>query len=92
MSGRLVHRDGDKSIYEADDGTVDHIEYGAPQMDGTLIPSPMMVRADQALDGLKTIRDSTGALTLAQLSNAVRLLATVVIALVRLRLGRRDDT
>lgn len=35
----------------------------------------------------RLVRESTGALTLTQLSNAVRLLASAVIALARLYLG-----
>jgi hypothetical protein len=87
---RLVYRDGTRSVYEVDDqpGVIDHVDYGAPQMDGSLLPLPMANRMDQAFDGLKQIRDSSGALTLAQLSNAVRVLAGAVIALGRLYLGR----
>lgn len=49
-------------------------------------------RAEQALDGLRTIKNTTGSLTAAQLSNAVRLLATVCLHLARLQLGRHEDT
>jgi hypothetical protein len=45
-------------------------------------------RADQALADLRTIRDSTGTLTTAQLSSAVRVLARVGIGLIRLALRR----
>lgn len=48
-------------------------------------------RADQALEGLRTIAGSSGTLTGAQLSNAVRLLARACIALVRLSLSRLDN-
>jgi hypothetical protein len=46
--------------------------------------------AEQALAGLRTIRDSTGDLNARNLSNAVRLLARVLIVLVRLQLRRLD--
>lgn len=46
--------------------------------------------ADQALDGLRLIANSTGTLTGAQLSNAVRLLARVAIRLARLQLRKLD--
>jgi hypothetical protein len=49
-------------------------------------------RADAALADLRTIATSTGTLTGAQLSNAVRVLARVGIALIRLELRRLDDT
>ena len=48
--------------------------------------------ADKALDGLRQLAASTGTLTGAQLSNAVRLLARVAIRLVRLQLGKLDGT
>ncbi len=49
-------------------------------------------RAATSLAGLALIKRSTGTLTLLQLSNAVRLLATVVLAIARLQLSRLDDT
>lgn len=49
-------------------------------------------QAEQALANLRTVRDSTGTLTNDQLSQAVRLLARIVIALVRLVLRRLDST
>ena len=90
MSGRLVYRDAVRSVYEVDGqpGVIDHIDYGTAQIDGSFVPLPMADRAITLFDGLKQIRDSTGALTLAQLSNAVRVLASAVIALGRLYLGR----
>lgn len=48
--------------------------------------------ADKALDGLRQIAASTGTLTGAQLSSAVRLLARVMIRLARLQLGKFDGT
>lgn len=50
----------------------------------------LRTRADSALTDLRTIRDSSGNLSSAQLSNAVRLLARVLIVLVRLALSRYD--
>lgn len=47
-------------------------------------------RAWAAADGLRQIRDSTGTLTAANLSTAVRLLARVALYLLRLQLGRTD--
>lgn len=47
-------------------------------------------RAWNAADGLRQIRDSTGVLTATSLSNAVRLIARVVLHLLRLQLGRTD--
>jgi hypothetical protein len=90
VTGHLVYRDNVRSVYEVDGqpGVIDHVDYGVPQSDGTLVPLPMATRIDQALDGLKLIRDSTGTLTALQLSNAVRLLANVAIAVVRLYIGR----
>lgn len=92
MAGHLVYRDSTRSVYEVDGqpGVIDHVDYGAPQPDGSLSPSPMATRIDQALDGLKQIRDSTGTLTPLQLSNAARLLASVAIGLIRLYLGRSE--
>ena len=46
--------------------------------------------AEQALADLRTIRDSTGNLSSAQLSNAVRVLARVSVVLVRLALSKFD--
>jgi hypothetical protein len=45
---------------------------------------------DQALDGLRLITNSSGTLTAAQLSNAVRLLARVLIRVIRFQLGKLD--
>jgi hypothetical protein len=45
---------------------------------------------DQALDGLRQIANSSGTLTAAQLSNAVRLLARVLIRMIRFQLGKLD--
>ena len=50
----------------------------------------MRADASQAMDGLRQIANSTGTLTGAQLSNAVRLLARVAIRLVRLQLSQLD--
>jgi hypothetical protein len=79
---KLVFRNGEISVYEVDGqpGVLDHIDYRSPMFD----------RAAQALTGLKTIRDSAGSLTAAQLSDAVRLLASVEIALGRVFLGRPE--
>lgn len=52
----------------------------------------MRTRADAALADLRTIRDSTGTLTGLQLSNAVRMLARVLLVLARLYLRRLDAT
>lgn len=52
----------------------------------------LRARAEQAIDGLRLIKASTGTLTGLQLSNAVRLLATVLLAILRLQLNRLDDT
>lgn len=49
-------------------------------------------KAEAAFDGLRTLKSTTGNLTAAQLSNAVRLLATVCLHLVRLQLARHEDT
>ena len=51
----------------------------------------LRTRADEALADLRTIATSSGTLTAAQLSNAVRLCARVLIALVRLHLSKLDD-
>lgn len=82
---RLIERQPDRDVY--DDGT---IVWGTLSIDGTRTPHPMYDRVNDALGGLKTIADSTGTLTALQLSNAVRLLARAVIALIRIRLGRRE--
>lgn len=47
-------------------------------------------QAEKALADLRTIRDSSGNLSSAQLSNAARLFARVLIVLVRLSLSRFD--
>jgi hypothetical protein len=49
-------------------------------------------KVDKALDGLRTIAGSSGNLSAANLSNAVRLLARVQIGLIRLQLSKLDDT
>lgn len=48
-------------------------------------------RVEQAFTGLRAVANSGGTLTAAQLSNAVRLLATVLLHLLRLQLGRHED-
>jgi hypothetical protein len=48
-------------------------------------------RAEKAFNGLQAVTNSTGPLTVAQLSNAVRLLATVLLHILRLQLGRHED-
>lgn len=48
-------------------------------------------QADQALASLRTITATTGTLTGVQLSNAVRIMARVLIVLVRLVIRRLDD-
>jgi hypothetical protein len=50
----------------------------------------MRAEVDQALDGLRAIINSSGTLTAAQLSNAVRLLARVLLRLCRFQLGKLD--
>jgi hypothetical protein len=50
----------------------------------------MRAEVDQALDGLRQIANSSGTLTAAQLSNAVRLLARVLIRVIRFQLGKLD--
>lgn len=52
--------------------------------------STLRQRADQALAGLRTLSNTTGTLTAAQLSDAVRLLARAVNALIRLALRKLD--
>jgi hypothetical protein len=52
--------------------------------------STMRADVDQALDGLRAIINSSGTLTAAQLSNAVRLLARVLLRLCRFQLGKLD--
>lgn len=52
----------------------------------------LRTRADQSIAGLVQIKNSTGTLTGVQLSSAVRLLATVLVAILRLQIGRLDDT
>lgn len=49
-------------------------------------------RAEDAIEDLRTIKNSSGTLTAAQLSNAVRVLATALLALLRLHLNRHEDT
>jgi hypothetical protein len=49
-------------------------------------------RASAAMADLRTLRDTTGTLTAAQMSNALRLLARVALALIRLQLRRFDST
>lgn len=49
-------------------------------------------RAENALADLRTVAGSSGTLTGAQLSNAVRLLARVAAALIRLHLRRLEGT
>jgi len=48
-------------------------------------------RALDAIAGLRQIKGTTGTLTGAQLSNAVRLLATVALVLVRRAYDRHDE-
>jgi hypothetical protein len=50
----------------------------------------MRAEVDQALDGLRQIANSSGTLTAAQLSNAVRLLARVLIRVIRFQLSKLD--
>lgn len=52
----------------------------------------LRTRAGEALTDLRTIVGSTGSLTNAQLSNAVRALARVNMALIRLAIRRLDGT
>ncbi len=49
-------------------------------------------RAGDVLADLRTIRDTSGSLTAAQLSNAVRVLARACIAITRLHLRRLEGT
>lgn len=56
------------------------------------VDATLRARTEQSIDGLRLIKNSAGALTAAQLSNAVRLLATVLLAILRLQLARFDDT
>jgi hypothetical protein len=48
-------------------------------------------KVDTALDGLRTIAATSGTLSGANLSNAVRLLARVQVGLIRLQLSKLDD-
>jgi hypothetical protein len=50
----------------------------------------MRAEVDQALDGLRQIANSSGTLTGTQLSNAVRLLARVMIRVIRFQLSKLD--
>jgi hypothetical protein len=50
----------------------------------------MRAEVDQALADLRLITGSSGTLTGAQLSNAVRLLARVLIRMIRFQLGKLD--
>jgi hypothetical protein len=50
----------------------------------------MRAEVDQALDGLRQIANSSGTLTAAQLSNGVRLLARVLIRVIRFQLNKLD--
>jgi hypothetical protein len=82
LMSRLVYRDNDGKRGYEDDAEPGVIRYE--------YDSPLAVLADEAIDGLKTIRDSTGDLTATELSDAVRLLASVGVALARLRLGHTE--
>ncbi len=55
------------------------------------VEETLHARAWEAADGLRSIVNSTGPLSATQLSNAVRLLARVALALVRLQLRRLDS-
>lgn len=88
--------EGDRLIIptDADRATVEQVvaaHTGEPPAE-VVAEITVRTRVDQALDGLRQIRDSSGTLTAAQLSQAVRLLARVQIALVRLVLRKLDDT
>lgn len=68
--------------------TADELAADLAQTNNTTIRT----QAEAALIGLRTTATSTGTLTGAQLSNAVRLMAKVLIALVRLQLSKLDST
>jgi hypothetical protein len=59
--------------------------------DDELIRQAQQDRALAAIDGLRQIKNSTSTLSAAQLSNAVRLLATVVLVLLRNLYGRFEE-
>ncbi len=64
------------------------------EVDTTLETNELGTRtkAEQAIDGLKSIANSSGTLTGLQLSNAVRLLAKVSLHLIRMSLNKHDVT
>lgn len=61
-----------------------------PDNPETVNAATIEAAAAAALDGLRQIAGTTGTLTGAQLSNAVRLLARVAIRLIRLQLRKLD--
>jgi hypothetical protein len=101
----ITRAPGAKSITTAPDytkgvmvtTTID-LDTGTTTVNETPLPAEAVAEntirddADKALDGLRQIATSTGTLTGAQLSNAVRLLARVAIRLVRLQLSKLDAT
>lgn len=76
------------------DGDLDQTEIDAIINRLTTTSNEEMIRkqAEQALNALRNIRDTTGALTNTQLSNHIRTLAKVQIGIVRLQLEELDAT
>lgn len=97
-SGRcvnVVEWDGDKQTWDA--GTYTAVPYD-PTVHALAVPveqvneAAVASRADAALADLRSIANSTGTMSTAQLSNAVRILAKVALALARIALRRFDGT
>lgn len=63
-----------------------------PVPQATINATTLRARAENAIADLALIKRSSGVLTGAQLSNAVRSLATALLAIMRLQLARLDDT
>ncbi len=84
---------GEPYVEFASDLTQDQIDAVRRRLRaGTANEETMHSRAAAALADLRTLRDTTGTLTGAQLSSAARLLARVCIGLIRLRLRALEGT
>jgi hypothetical protein len=81
---------GGPALDFAGDLTDDQVQQIRERVDEPVNSTTLKQQTHDAFVGLRQTRDSTGALTNAQLSNAVRLQAKVIIALGRMVLGEED--
>lgn len=82
--GHGGHRPG-----EPDNNIIEDVDI--PDAPEVVVEQSLTAEAPAALDGLRLIANSTGTLTAAQLSNACRLMARVLIVLVRLAMRLFDS-